>query len=125
MNLRNSHQIVQQHNELNAWVIRHYENYNAWYEHIRDIISHGHIYDKYAELDKEQRFKKIAGYQEDILRFSEFLNQWSYSIVSRQVKIDLLYHRISVICTEKRVQEDIKKSKKKVVINKDLSISLV
>ena len=119
------HQIVQQHNELNTWVLHHYDNYDAWYEHIRDIIGHGNIYDKYEDLNREQCLEKIVGYQQDIVRFSEFLNPWSYSIVSRQIKIDLLYHRFSVLCTAERVQNDKENSKKKVVINKDLSISLV
>ena len=76
-------------------------------------------------LNREQCLEKIAGYQQDIVCFSEFLNPWLYSIVSRQIKIDLLYHRFSVLCTAERIQKDKENFEKKVVINKYLSISLV
>ena len=117
--------VFQQHNLLDSWILRNYGSYDAWYEHIREIVGGPHIYDKYIELTKAQCFEKNERYQDEIVQYSEYLNQWSYSIVSRQVKIDLLYHRICVISLEKRMQEDIKKSKKKVVINKDLSIDRV
>ena len=110
---------------LNFWILRHYDSLDAWYEHIRQIVGGPHIYDKYIELTKAQCYESIERYQAEIVQYSEYLNQWSYSIVSRQVKIDLLYHRISVISSEERVKKDIEKSKKKVVINQDLSISRV
>ena len=117
--------IVQQHDILNFWILRHYDSLDAWYEHIRQIIGGPHIYDKYIELTKAQCYERIERYQSEIVQYSEYLNQWSYSIVSRQVKIDLLYHHISVISSEERVQVDKENSKKKVVINKDLNITRV
>ena len=104
----------------------HYGNYNAWYEHIRNTIcinSDIQLFDQYSDLSKQECLGRIESYKNVIREFSEYLHPWSYSIVSRQVKIDLLYHRISVICTEERMLEDhIQRSKKKVVINNDLSI---
>ena len=47
----------------------------------------------------------------------------SYTIVSRQVHLDLLYHRLHVITTEKLAREEIEKAKKsRVVIDKDLKV---
>ena len=83
------------------------------------------MFDQYCDLSKQECLDRIESYKDVIRQFSEYLHSWSYSIVSRQVKIDLLYHRISVICTQERMLQDIQKSKKKVVINKDLSISRV
>ena len=120
--------IVDQHDELMAWVQNHYGTYNAWYEHIRKIIcinSDIQLFDQYSDLGKQECLDRIESYKDTIQQFSEYLHPWSYSIVSRQVKIDLLNHRISAICTQERMLQDIEKSKKKVVINKDLSISRV
>ena len=120
--------IQNQHDELIAWVQNYYNDYDAWYQHVRETISIDSgipLFDFYSNYSKQECLDRIASLQNSIQEFSTYLHQWSYSIVSRQVRIDLLYHRICVISSDERMQEDREKSKKKVVINKDLSIERV
>ena len=122
-------QIADEHAAHMEWVQNYYGNYHAWYEHVRDVIvtnSGIPLFDLYSNYTKQQCLDRISHLQSSIQDYLTFLHPWAYSIVSNQVRIDLLYHRICVICSEERDLEDrqnLKNSKKKVVINSDLSIS--
>ena len=104
--------IVNQHHELMSWVQNHYGSYDAWYQHIHSAICNGQEYCTYEIWDRAACLRYIAIYNHDIESYFEFLHPWSYSIVSRQVKIDLLYHHLFVIKTEELMKKDLENSKK-------------
>ena len=82
--------------------------------------NHWCAYDQYNE---EECLMFIEMYENEKQSASEYLHPMSYTIVSRQVHLDLLYRCLHVIRTEKLAREEKEKAKKsRVVIDKDLKV---
>ena len=90
MNIVNEYYANMQWLELNG-------DYYACYEYIRNRIFQGDHWCAYDNFTKENYLLFIDIYEKEQKEAAEFLHPMSYTIVSRQVRIDLLYHRLSVI----------------------------
>ena len=93
-----------------------YNNCDGWYKDIRDNIFQGQHYCAYEGCNEEDCYMLIDMYQSEIDSFSKYLHAWSYAIVNRQVKIDLLNHCLFTIKSEKVMKEEFEKSKNSRVI---------
>ena len=91
--------IVNESHENMQW-LNLYGNYDVWYEHIRNHYFQGKLWCVYKECNEEDCLMLINMYEDEKKKYLEYLYPMSYSIVSRQVTIDLLYHRLHVIKTE-------------------------
>ena len=97
--------IVHEYYTNMQWLELH-SNYNAWYEHIRDRIFEGNHWCAYDNFTKENCLMFIDIYKKEQKDAAEILHPMSYTIISRQVRIDLLYHRLSVILREELARQD-------------------
>ena len=92
--------IVNEYRNTMQWLELH-NNYTAWYNHIRDNIFQGNHWCAYDNYNQENCLMFIDIYEKEQKDAAEFLHPMSYTIVSRQVRIDLLYHRLHTLqCDE-------------------------